>query len=175
MYFYETPLVGAFVVETEMRADERGAFYRSFCRQEFQLHGLANAFVQCSISRNRLRGTLRGMHFQKDPKPEGKLVRCVSGSAYDVIVDLRRESPTFCRWFGIELNDSNGAALYVPPGFAHGFQTLRDCTDILYQMTEYYVPELADGVKWSDPAFGIVWPLEVVAVSERDRSFPAFV
>ena len=170
MLFRETPLIGAYLVEAEPHGDERGSFYRSFCGTEFETSGLPSTFVQCSISRNRRNGTVRGMHFQADPKPECKLVRCVRGSVYDVIVDLRRESPTYCKWFGAELNESNGSAMYVPAGFAHGIQTLADDTHVLYQMTEFYVPELTSGVRWNDPAFGIVWPQEISVISERDRA-----
>jgi len=174
MNFTPTPLAGAYLIDAEASEDERGSFFRSFCKREFEAHGLPGTFVQCSISRNRKRGTLRGMHFQSDPKPEGRLVRCIRGGVYDVIVDLRRKSSTFCRWFGAELSESNRRALYVPPGFAHGFQTLTDDSDLLYQMTEFYEKDLAAGVRWNDPAFGISWPLEVTAMSERDRGFPDF-
>lgn len=175
MQFLETPLAGAVLIKSESHSDERGSFYRSFCQQEFMAHGLPGVFVQCNISRNRLRGTLRGMHFQNAPKPEGKLVRCVRGAAYDVIIDLRPKSSTFCQWYGAELTESNADALYVPPGFAHGFITMADDTDILYQMTEFYAPELANGVRWNDPAFGIKWPLPVTTISDKDSGFQSFV
>lgn len=174
MRFRETPLAGAMLVETESHADDRGSFYRSFCVREFEAHGLPAAFVQGSVSRNRRRGTLRGLHWQSDPHPEGKLVRCVRGAAFDVIVDLRRVSPTFCRWFSAEMSEENMTALYIPPGFAHGFQTLRDDTDILYQMTEFHAPELATGVRWNDPVFGIEWPLDVAVISARDQAYQDF-
>ena len=170
MLFRETPLSGAFVVDPETHEDSRGSFYRSYCSTEFEKMGLPGGFVQCSISRNRTSGTVRGMHFQADPRPECKLVRCVRGSVYDVIIDLRRQSPTFCKWFGAELSEENGSALYVPAGFAHGIQTLTDDAHVLYQMNEYYVAELTSGVRWNDPAFGIVWPREVSVISDRDRT-----
>ena len=169
-----TPLADAFLVETDVSKDERGSFYRAFCQREFSALGLPGSFVQSSVSRNRLRGTLRGLHFQTAPRPEAKLVRCIRGVVCDVIVDLRRESSTFRRWFSVELSEANALALYIPEGFAHGFQTLEDNADLLYQMTEFYEPGLAGGVNFMDPAFGISWPLEVTAISERDRSLPRF-
>lgn len=174
MRFIPTPLVGAFVVESDAQMDERGAFYRTFCRQEFEAHGLPGDFVQASLSCNHARGTLRGMHFQAEPRPEQKLVRCVGGAVHDVIVDLRPASATFCRWFGAELSAANRVALFVPAGFAHGFLTLEDESDVLYQMTEFYVPGLAAGVRWNDPAFGIAWPFDPAIVSARDRDYPDF-
>jgi len=174
MRFCETPLAGAYLVETDLHGDNRGSFYRSFCSREFAARGLSGSFVQCNISRNKLRGTLRGMHFQAEPAAEAKLVRCIRGAAYDVIVDLRRGSTSFRRWFGAELTESNAIALYVPAGFAHGFQTLADDTDLLYQMTEFYAPDLARGVNWKDPAFGISWPLDVSVISDRDRGLALF-
>ena len=174
MRFAPTPLAGAFLIDSDANADERGSFYRTFCREEFESNGLPGNFVQMSLSRNLLRGTLRGMHYQAVPRPEQKVVRCVRGAAYDVVVDLRKDSPTFCRWFGVELSETNHAALFVPEGFAHGFLTLSDDTDILYQMTEFYVPELAAGVRWNDPAFGIAWPFEPLTLSARDCAFADF-
>lgn len=174
MIFEPTTLAGAFVVCMERREDERGFFARSFCQNEFAAQGLPAAFVQCNVSFNRLRGTLRGMHFQREPRPEGKLVRCTAGAALDVIVDLREDSPTYCRWQSFELTAENHKAVYIPPGFAHGFQTLVDDVELLYQMTEFYVPELAAGVRWDDPAFGIEWPIPNPILSERDRAYPAY-
>jgi len=174
MVITPTPLAGAYLIDSEAIEDERGVFYRSFCREEFEAWGLPGVFVQGSISRNHKCGTLRGLHFQAAPRPESKLVRCIRGAAYDVLVDLRRDSPTFRRWFGAELSESNRRAVFVPAGFAHGFQTLADHTDLLYQMTESYVAELAGGVRWDDPAFGITWPLPVSVISGRDRGFPGF-
>ena len=169
-----TPLAGAFLVETNVSKDGRGSFYRAFCQREFTAQGLPGSFVQSSISRNRLRGTVRGLHFQAEPKPEAKLVRCIRGTVWDVIVDLRRESPTFCRWFSVELSETNALALYIPAGLAHGFQTLEDASDLLYLMTEFYEPSMAGGVNYRDPSFGISWPLEVAAISDRDRDLPKF-
>jgi len=169
--FMETGLAGAFLVELDRRTDERGYFARSFCTQEFSDHGLPTAVVQCNVSFNRIRGTLRGMHFQRAPLAEAKLVRCTRGAIYDVIVDLRRDSPTYCRWYGTELTEENGSALFVPEGFAHGFQTLADKSEVFYQMFAGYSGEHADGVRWDDPAFGISWPLPVSTIADRDRSF----
>lgn len=175
MIFRATALNGVWLVDLERREDERGFFARSFCSQEFAAQGLPSNFVQCNISYNRARGTLRGLHFQLEPRPEGKLVRCTLGAAYDVVVDLRKDSPTYCQHIGVEISAANRLAVYVPPGFAHGFQSLADDTELLYQMTEYYVPELAAGVRWDDAAFGIRWPIENAIISARDRSFPDFV
>lgn len=172
MIFEPTTLNGAFLVHLERREDERGFFARSFCQNEFAAHGLAGIFAQCNVSFNRLRGTLRGMHFQREPRPEGKLVRCTMGAAVDVIVDLRENSPTYCQWQSFELTSANHLAVFVPAGFAHGFQTLADNVELFYQMTEFYVPELASGVRWDDPAFGIEWPIANPILSDRDRSYP---
>jgi dTDP-4-dehydrorhamnose 3,5-epimerase len=174
MRFSATPLTGLILVESDAAQDERGAFYRAFCSREFAASGLPGEFPQSNISRNRLRGTLRGMHFQAEPHPEGKLVRCIRGTAFDVAIDLRPGSPTYCKWFGTELSESNSTALYIPPGFAHGFQTLCDDTDMLYQMTTYYAPESAGGVRWDDPAFAIRWPLEIAVISPKDRAYSNF-
>lgn len=174
MRFSPTPLAGAFLVDSDANADERGSFYRTFCREEFESNGLPGDYAQMSLSRNRSRGTLRGMHYQGAPRPEQKLVRCVRGVVFDVIVDLRKGSLTFCHWFGTELSETNRTALFVPAGFAHGFLTLTDDADILYQMTEFYMPDLAAGMRWNDPAFGIAWPFEPLKVSARDRAYPDF-
>lgn len=171
MRFLPTPLAGAYIVFSDAREDERGSFYRTFCRDEFEANGLRGDFVQASLSRNHTRGTLRGMHFQTEPRTEHKLVRCIRGAAFDAVIDLRLNSPTYCDWFGVELSESNRNALYIPSGFAHGFLSLHDGTDMLYQMTECYVPEFATGVRWNDPAFGIVWPLDPILMSARDRSY----
>ena len=175
MRFETTFLDGVWLVHLERREDDRGFFARSFCSEEFGAQGLPTSFVQCNVSFNRLRGTLRGMHFQREPRPEGKLVRCTMGAAHDVIVDLRKESATYCRHVSIELTEENRVAVYIPPGFAHGFQSLVDGTELLYQMTEHYVPELAAGVRWNDSTFGIKWPLPNPILSERDQSYPDFV
>lgn len=175
MIFIETPLAGAFVIEVEERRDERGFFARSFCTREFDQHGIVMPFVQCNVSFNARRGTLRGMHFQAAPMSECKLVRCTQGAIHDVIVDLRPESLTFCRWFGIDLTAANHRTLYVPDGFAHGFQTLADDCEVYYQMSEFFAPEHARGVRWNDSAFRIAWPLAVTAISEKDANYADFV
>jgi dTDP-4-dehydrorhamnose 3,5-epimerase len=173
--FTETKLAGAYIVESEPAEDERGFFVRNFCRDEFAAHGLDARVAQTSTSFNHKRGTVRGMHFQTDPFPEAKLVRCTAGAIYDVIVDLRRESVTYGRWLGVELSAANRRSLYVPPHFAHGFQTLEDASEVFYQISEFYHPECARGLRWDDPALGVEWPLEVSVISERDRAFPDFV
>lgn len=175
MKFTETALRGAFVIEIERIEDERGFFARTFCRREFGAHGLNPDLVQCSISFNRRRGTLRGMHYQVAPPAECKLVRCTRGAIYDVIVDIRRDSPTFKQWFAVELNAENRLMLYVPEGIAHGFETLRDDSEVFYQMSACYVAESARAVRWNDPAFSIVWPSVPSVISMRDRSYPDFL
>ena len=175
MIFAETALQGAILVTPEKIEDDRGFFARSWCAREFAAHGLETALAQCNISYNRVRGTLRGMHFQAEPHGEAKLVRCTRGSVYDVIVDLRPTSPTYCRWAGFELNEENRRMIYVPKGFAHGFQTLTDDTELFYQMSDFYVGDRARGVSAQDPVFGIEWPLAVTAISDADRSYPEFV
>jgi len=173
--FKETRLPGAFIVELQRLHDERGFFSRSFCRQEFVERGLNPDVAQCSISFNRHAGTLRGMHYQEAPYAEEKLIRCTRGRLYDVIVDLRRESPTFTQWIALELTGDSGPMLYVPKGCAHGFQTLEDNTEVFYQMSEFYHPEAARGVRWNDPAFGIQWPAGIQEImSERDRNWPDY-
>jgi dTDP-4-dehydrorhamnose 3,5-epimerase len=169
--FVETPLAGAFVVELEPIEDERGSFARTFSRDEFEAHGLSTDIAQCSISFNRRRGTLRGMHFQSEPYGECKLVRCIRGSIFDVIIDLRPQSGTYRDWFGVDLTPTNGRMLYIPTGLAHGFQTLEDTTEVAYQISEPYRPTHAQGVRFDDPAFGIDWPLEVTVISARDREY----
>jgi dTDP-4-dehydrorhamnose 3,5-epimerase len=172
----ETPLPGAYVVELERLADERGWFARTFDAQEFAALGLDARVSQCNTSFNGRAGTLRGMHFQARPHGEAKLVRCTSGAIYDVIVDLRPDSPAFCRWFGIELRAGATSSLFVPDGMAHGFQTLEDASEVHYQMSYHYVPEAARGVRWDDPSFGIEWPPAPGErmLSERDASYPDF-
>ncbi len=171
MKFDQTSLPGAFVVDLDRKDDERGFFARTFCHDEFAEHGLVADYVQSSVSFNKRQGTLRGMHFQKKPHEETKLVRCTMGAIYDVIVDLRPGSPTVTRWFGLELSASNRKALYVPKGFAHGFITLDDESEVLYQISTQFHPESAAGVRWNDPAFAIEWPVEAVVMSGRDRSY----
>jgi dTDP-4-dehydrorhamnose 3,5-epimerase len=173
--FSATPLGGAYVVDLEPIEDERGSFARSWCPEEFGRHGLDTRVAACNVSVNRARGTLRGMHYQAAPHGEAKLVRCTAGAIHDVIVDLRPASPTYCRWFAVELTARNRSALYVPEGFAHGFQTLEPETEVLYMMSAAHVPEAARGVRWDDPAFGIEWPPGPRVMSERDRTYPDFV
>ncbi len=169
MRFDITPLAGAFVLEIEPLTDERGFFARTFCSEEFAKHGLNPELVQCSISLNRERGTLRGLHFQAAPHEEARVVRCTRGRIYDVIVDLREGSDTRFRSYGAELSAENRRQLYVPEGYAHGFQTLEPDTEVLYQMSTAYVPEAARGYHHASPAFGIAWPLPPVNVSPRDQ------
>lgn len=174
MIFTPTPIPGAWIVDIEPREDARGFFARSWCREEFSRHGLDARLVQCSISFNRRRHTLRGMHYQAEPHQEPKLVRCTRGRMWDVVLDLRRDSPAFRRWHGVELTAENRRALFVPAGCAHGFLTLEDNVEVLYQMGEFYHPESARGVRWNDPAFGIAWPADAPLLSERDASYPDF-
>ena len=171
LIFTPTALDGVWLLDLERRSDPRGHFARTFCTQEFAAHGLDCEVVQCNLSYNERRGTLRGMHWQADPYPEGKLVRCTRGAIFDVAVDLR-PSPTQHRWVGYELSAANGRSLYIPPGFAHGFQTLTEGAEVLYQMTESYRPELARGARWDDPAFAITWPLPDPILSDRDIGYP---
>jgi dTDP-4-dehydrorhamnose 3,5-epimerase len=172
MIFKETILRGAYVIEPELIEDERGFFARTWSQEEFAARGLNPRIVQCNSSFNKQRGTLRGMHFQSAPHEEAKLVRCTAGAIYDVIIDLREGSPTRSKWIGFELSARNRLMVYVPEGFAHGFQTLADDTEVVYQVSAYYHAELARGVRWNDPAFGIDWPLGISVISERDRSHP---
>jgi dTDP-4-dehydrorhamnose 3,5-epimerase len=174
MFFTEIKLNGAFILEPEKLEDDRGFFARSWCQREFEAHGLNPRLAQCSISFSKQRATLRGMHYQLSPYEEAKLVRCTSGSVYDAIIDLRPESPTFKQHFGLVLTAHNHTMLYVPEGFAHGFLTLEDNTEVFYQMSEFYSPEYGRGVRWNDPAFGIEWPLSPSTMSDRDRSCPDF-
>lgn len=174
MKFSETGLKGAYIVEIEKIADERGFFAREWCQREFREHGLNENIAQTSISFNIKKGTLRGMHYQAYPYEEAKLVRCTRGSIYDVIIDLRTDSPTFKASFGIEISSENYKMLYIPEGFAHGFITLSDNTEVLYKITEFYTPGSAHGLRWNDPAFNIQWPLKPLVISERDSSYPDF-
>ncbi|OFW57333.1 MAG: dTDP-4-dehydrorhamnose 3,5-epimerase [Candidatus Solincola sediminis] len=175
MNFMETRLKGAFLIELDKIEDERGFFARTFCANEFEAHGLNPRIVQCNVSYNIKRGTIRGMHFQSDPHQEAKLVSCIKGSLYDVIVDLRKSSPTYCQWYGVELSEAHPKYFYIPEGFAHGFQTLKDDTVVFYQMSEFYHPECASGARWNDPAFGIEWPLPEPTISDRDNTYPDFM
>ncbi|HEY2570259.1 MAG TPA: dTDP-4-dehydrorhamnose 3,5-epimerase [Solirubrobacteraceae bacterium] len=176
MRFVETPLNGAWVIDLDLLADERGWFARTFDADEFAARGLNPAVVQCNASFNARRGTLRGMHYQAQPHGESKLVRCVRGSIFDVAVDLRDGSPTLCRWHGVELSADNRLAFYIPAGLAHGFQTLTDDAEVLYQMGNPYVPDAARGVRWDDPAFAISWPQPSGdrVISEKDLGYPDF-
>jgi dTDP-4-dehydrorhamnose 3,5-epimerase len=172
--FIPTQIDGAFLIEPERLADERGFFARTWCEREFQEHGLQPRLVQCSISFSPKRGTLRGMHYQAAPNAEVKLVRCTRGVIYDVIVDLRPDSPTRLAWAAFELSAENRSALYIPEGLAHGFLTLADDCEVFYQMSDFFHSEAARGVRWSDPAFGIKWPGQVTTISERDANYPSW-
>jgi dTDP-4-dehydrorhamnose 3,5-epimerase len=170
--FSPTKLAGLRLIDLELRADERGFLARTFCEQEFAAHGLNTRWPQCNLTLTKSRGMIRGMHFQADPKPEIKLIRCAAGAIFDVLVDVRRDSPTFGKWEGFELTASNRRMLYVPGGFAHGFQCLTDNCEVFYQMSEFYVPELARGLRFNDPQVNIAWPIANPVVSERDRTLP---
>jgi dTDP-4-dehydrorhamnose 3,5-epimerase len=174
MIFKETTLLGVFEIQVQTHTDERGFFARSWCREEFENQGLDSRLVQCNISLNFLQGTLRGMHYQSAPHGETKVVRCTQGSLYDVVLDLRPESPTYKKWTSITLTAENRAMIYIPVGCAHGFLTLEDETEVFYQMSEYYAPQAARGVRWNDPEFAIDWPAEIRSISERDRTYPDF-
>ncbi len=172
MIFTETPLAGAYLIDPEPRGDERGLFARVFCREEFDALGLDSSVVQCNVAFNHRAGTLRGMHFQREPHAEVKLVRCTQGALYDAIVDLRPASQTFGRWFAAELTAANRRMLYVPRGFAHGYQTLADDTEIAYQVSAAYHPASEGGLAWDDPQVGIAWPMAPSAISDKDRRHP---
>jgi dTDP-4-dehydrorhamnose 3,5-epimerase len=173
--FEESSLPGAYMIGLERREDDRGFFARTFCANEFAHRGLETRLVQANMSWNPKQGTLRGMHFQRPPHAEVKVIRATRGAIYDVIIDLREDSPTYKRWFGVELTEENRTALYVPEGFAHGFQTLAPDTEVHYLVTEFYTPDAEDGVRWDDPAFGIEWPDPANAiVSPKDAAWPDF-
>jgi dTDP-4-dehydrorhamnose 3,5-epimerase len=172
--FRETRLKGAFVLELERREDSRGFFARGFCQNEFKAHGLKPTVAQGNIASNIRKGTLRGMHFQFPPAAESKLVRCTRGAIYDIIVDLRPESPTYLQYVGVELNEDNQLALYVPERFAHGYQTLCDKTDTSYLVGEFYTPEAEGGLLYNDPSLKLSWPLPVSVVSDKDQKFPLY-
>ncbi len=174
MQFHETKLAGVYEILPELKHDERGFFARTWCQNEFAQHGLNSRLVQCSLSFNARRGTLRGMHYQAAPNAETKLIRCTQGAIYDVIVDLRSQSSTFKQWIAAVLTAENRKMIYVPEGCAHGFITQADGSEIFYQMSEFFSPETSGGVRWDDPAFGIVWPEKVQVISERDRTYPNF-
>lgn len=174
MRFIPTALSGAYIIEPEPIADSRGFFARSFCRKEFERYGLKGCFVQCNISWNKEKGILRGMHYQTPPHAEVKVVRCTRGKVYDVIVDIRPDSPTYRKWIGVELAADNYRMLYVPENFAHGYQTLDSDTEVFYLVSEFYTPASERGVRWDDPAFGIEWPLPDPVMSSKDKSYPEF-
>src|SRR4051812_9078418 len=172
MIFSATPLDGLYVIEPERRIDDRGYFARTMCRTEFEGHNLACDFVQANESFNRASGTLRGMHYQREPHAETKLVRCVQGAIFDVVIDLRRGSATYRRWKGFDLTAENGRSLYIPGGFAHGYITLADDTTVDYQVSNFYAPEAAAGVRYDDPAISIEWPLPAAFISAQDQRWP---
>jgi dTDP-4-dehydrorhamnose 3,5-epimerase len=174
MKFVETKLKGAFVIELDMHSDDRGFFARSFCKHEFAQFGLNNSIIQINNSLSKYKGTLRGMHYQLFPKQEDKIVRCIKGAIYDVIIDMRKESETFSEWFGIELSEANRKSLYVPKGFAHGNISLVDNSELFYLTTEYYSPDFERGIRWDDPKFNIKWPIVPVEISEKDSAHPLY-
>jgi dTDP-4-dehydrorhamnose 3,5-epimerase len=176
MTFTETKLKGAYIIQPEAHEDERGFFARTYCQREFAQYGLAACSAQCNVSYNTSKGTLRGMHYQIEPHGEAKLITCLTGAIYDVIIDLRPNSSTYHQWWSIELSSQRPRPmLYIPAGFAHGFQTLEDDTEIFYQMSDFYHPESARGVRWNDPAFNIHWPLAERTISARDASYPNII
>jgi len=171
MLFKPTKLKGVYIIDIESKKDERGFFARSFCQKEFSAAGLKLSIKQSSISYNKKRGTLRGLHYQIAPHREAKLVSCIRGAIYDVIVDLRNNSPTYRRWVGVELSEKNHKMLYIPEGFAHGFQTIKDNTIVFYQISEFYHPESARGLRWDDPVLAIKWPVKNLTISPRDKTY----
>jgi dTDP-4-dehydrorhamnose 3,5-epimerase len=175
MIFTACKVKDAYLIDLDRKVDDRGFFARSYCRNEFAAHGLDPNFVQCNLSFNTRRGTLRGMHYQARPNEEVKLIRCLSGAIYDVIVDLRPTSPTYKQWIGVELDADNRRMLYSPAGFAHGYLTLADNTEVLYQVSAFYSPESERAVRWNDPAFDIQWPMRPEVISSKDREHPDFV
>jgi len=174
MIFAATQLDDAWLIEVEPREDQRGFFARTWCRQELAAQGLDTEVAQESLSYNRHRGTVRGLHFQRSPHEETKIVRCTRGAIFDVIVDLRPRSPTYLKWQGFELTAENRRAIYIPKGFGHGFQSLTDDAEIAYQISAFYAPEAAAGFRYDDAAFGVAWPLPVTIISEHDLGWPAF-
>lgn len=174
MILTPTPLQGAYVIDPERKEDHRGFFARTWCSEEAEANGLNGRVAQCSISFNTRKGTLRGMHYQAAPYGEAKLVRCTMGAIFDVIIDLRRDSPSYKKHIHVVLSAENRRMLYIPEGFAHGFQTLQDDTEVYYQMSQRYMPDHARGVRWNDPAFGIIWPEDSRTIADRDRSYPDF-
>ena len=174
MIFTETKLQGAYVIEIKQITDDRGFFGRSWCQKEMEDHGLNGNVVQSNTSLSKLKGTIRGMHYQKPPYEETKLIRCTKGAIYDVIVDLRKDSPTFMQWFGIELTEDNYKMVYVPENFAHGFVTLKDNSEVTYLVTQFYTPGSEGGLRYDDPQLNIQWPIDIKVVSEKDKSQPDF-
>lgn len=174
MKFTQTALAGCYIVDIQQLGDDRGFFARAWCAREFEAHGLSGAIRQANLSYNTSRGTLRGMHYQAMPHGEAKAVRCVRGAIYDVVVDLRPDSRTYRQWIAVELTAENRRMLYVPERFAHGFQTLQHETEVYYLVSEFYTPEAERGVRFNDPSFGIEWPLEVSAISDKDANWPDF-
>lgn len=172
MIFHETALEGAYLIEPEYKEDERGFFARVLCKKEFNEHVLISDFVQCNISFNHSKGTLRGIHYQISPYEEVKIVRCTMGIIYDVIIDLRPNSRSYKMWFSTELSSENRMMIYIPEGFAHGFLTLTDNTEVYYQMSEYYMPGYDCGIRWNDPEFNIKWISDVAVISEKDSKYP---
>lgn len=172
MKFTEMGIKGAYLIELEEFKDERGSFARQFCKKEMAQYGIDFDVKQCNLSKNYKKGVLRGMHYQKEPYPEIKMVSCFKGSIYDVLVDIRKDSPTYLKWIGTELTENNNKALYIPSGIAHGFQTLEDNSIVYYQLGEFFMPEYYSGVRWDDPAFGIEWPeCENRIMNERDKNY----
>jgi dTDP-4-dehydrorhamnose 3,5-epimerase len=175
MKFFPTELEGSFVIELEPIQDDRGYFARTYCAQEFEAQKITESFVQANTAFSHRKGTLRGMHYQRAPYAEAKLVRCIHGAAFDVIIDLRPESASYCKWFGVELTFQNNRLLYIPKGFAHGYQTLTDRTELFYMVSAFYTPQAELGIRWNDPRFGIEWPIvDDVNISEKDRAWPNF-
>ena len=171
MIFIKTKLEGVFLIELDKREDDRGFFARFWDKKQFEDRGLSSKIQQCSISFNEKQGTVRGMHYQVSPYEEEKIVCCIKGKIYDVVIDLRPQSPTYNQWESFELNSMNYQMIYIPKGFAHGYQTLEDNTEVFYLMSEIYEPSKADGIRWNDPAFSIPWPCDMTKISERDKSF----
>lgn len=174
MKFTETKLKGAYIIELEKHEDDRGFFARAFCKKEYKEVGLRNEIVQINNSESKYKGTLRGMHYQLPPKAEDKIVRCINGAIYDVIIDVRKDSDTFGEWFGIELSADNKKSLFVPKGFAHGNISLEDNSELFYLVTEYYASDYERGIRWNDPKFDIKWPIEPIDISEKDKNHPDF-
>ncbi|MCB0213950.1 MAG: dTDP-4-dehydrorhamnose 3,5-epimerase [Anaerolineae bacterium] len=175
MIFHETKLENAYIIDIQKHQDQRGFFARAWCQNEFEAHGLVPRLVQTNISYNKVKGTLRGMHYQMAPHAETKLVRCTRGAIFDVIIDLRPDTATYKQWLGVELTAANYRMLYVPEGFAHGFITLEDNVEVTYQVSQFYTPEAESGVRYNDPAFGIEWPVAVAVISDKDKSWPDYV